>query len=228
MRLILADEWRERVAPYHFPSYFSLPLRMMYDSWQDPSDPLGSLLEVFKWARIVAAHDVFPSVFVAQVALESGFGKSQDSLLGVKATKQDILDGTYKKMRTKEVFRDKDIQALGDDLVSIDHVYSDGSKLVTCYQLFHFQPGLEDDFEKFLRVYELHYTKYHKERPNPRWGPEDFILNVTQAHPPYATDKEYADKLLAIIKTRDLHSLDTEFAVNWWANKLKERKHEQE
>jgi hypothetical protein len=186
---------------------------LAYAGWKDPTDPLGSLLEVFKWARIAGAHGIFPSVFAGQVFHESDLGLKQDAILGIKATEADIAAGTTKRLRTWEVLKPSAVEKLKErgDWIENIKVYPDGMIECKCWQLFHFQEGLSDDFERLITICEKGWVKYGKPRPQKGWTPLDFLRKVTQGPPAYATDKEYADQVMARIIAFDLVMLDEGF-----------------
>lgn len=213
MRFITTEEWRFRVAPLHLPTCFSMPLRHTYSRWKDTTDPLGSLLEVFKYAALAPEHDILPSVFTGQIIHESNYGLKQDALLGIKATAKDIENGTWRKLKTWERVTARQMEALKNsgDFIELIKARQDGLFDVSCWQRFHFEPGLIDDFELFFKVYKLHYEKYHKPKPGPGCTPRQFLETVTQAQPPYATDTTYTDKVMGVIKACDLESMDFAF-----------------
>jgi hypothetical protein len=197
----------------HFPSWFSEPLKLSFDAWKDDTDSLGSLLEVFKWAGIAGAHGIFPSVFVGQIFHESNLGLSQSAILGIKARQSDIKNGTFKRLKTREVLTSRQVDALktAGDFISVEKVYPDGLIEVKCYQLFHYKEGLADDFEELLNIYERYWNKYNKPKVTRSWTPRDFLEKVTQGPPAYATGKEYVDLVMGHIERFKLASLDAGF-----------------
>jgi hypothetical protein len=215
MRLITADEWRTRVS---LPGFCATPIKLAYQDWKDPSDPLGSLVEVIKWATLAPQYLVPPSVFAGQVFLESDMGAKQDALLGVKATKKDYENGTWKRMRTTEHFSKNEIErlekideTLPNDKKTIIDILGETSQgsgffIVKCWQDFHFEEGLVDDFEKYFKF----YTNRKPDRE--KWfksGPEEYLKNVTVAPPySYATDVKYVGLVMSKIKRYSLHQLD--------------------
>lgn len=212
MRSISEPEWQIRVGAYNLPSYFSAPLRLSYQGWKDPTDPLGSLLEVFKWAYIAGQHSIMPSVFAGQVFLESGMGEKQDAILGIKARQSDYVAGTVKRMKTHEVFSPAVVEAMKKEGRYIETVrtYPDGMVEIVCWQDFHYKEGLADDFALLLDIYErVYWKKWGKPRPQASWSPRDFLEKVTQAYPAYATDKLYTNLVLSIIKRYELYKMDT-------------------
>jgi hypothetical protein len=207
MPKLTAEDWAGRIGSYHFPSQFGPPLKSVYSSWQDPSDPLGSLLEVFKWARMAPGRGVPPSVFVAQVCLESGYGLKQDAILGVKATKADIAAGTFKRLRTREQLPKRAVEAMerdGDLIEVVRQVPGTDLYEVSCWQLFHWAPGLADDFELYFKIYERLHPDLGK------WidDPERFVRGACSGSKAYATDAAYPSKVLAIISWHGLRKMD--------------------
>lgn len=209
-KISIAD-WQQRILPYGFPSTYSIPLRLSYDAWKDPTDPLASLLEVFKWARIAGLHGIMPSVFVGQVFLESNMGLKQDALLGIKARSDDYKNGTVKRMRTHEVFSASEVerQKIAGNYIETVRTFKDGMQEIVCWQDFHYEDGLADDFTIMLDIYErVYWKKWGKPRPLNSWSPCDFLEKVTQAPPAYASDKNYVNLVLSIIRRYELTWLD--------------------
>lgn len=215
MKIIGYHDWVDRIAPMQLPDWYSEPLKITYDAWKDPTDPLGSMLEVFKWARIAGYHGIFPSVFAGQVFHESDLGLKQDAILGIKATAKDMKEGTYKRLRTREVVKpsQEDGMKRCGEFIERVKVLPDGMVEVKCWQNFHFQEGLSDDFEKLLSIYEMYHTKYNKPRVQRGWTPRDFLEKVTQADPAYATGEGYADSVMGHINRFKLAQLDAGFPV---------------
>lgn len=204
------EDWIERVAPYHFGSNYAMPIRLLAGNWKDPSDPLGSLLEVLKWARKAPDYDCNPAVVAAQVSLESNFGLKQDALLGVKASKTDIANGTFKRLATHEVFTMAEIERVkaAGDLIEIQReVKGTNPRLywIKCYQLFHFVPGLDDDFEKYFRFYQNRKPKRARYMRNT----EAFIRYACEEPYAYATDDKYIDLIMGLVRKYHLEDLNT-------------------
>lgn len=222
MRIITKEEWIKRIL---LPNQCSRPLKLSYDDWKDPSDPLGSLVEIIRFSLTSKAYQVLPSVFAGQVYLESDMGLKQDALLGVKATKSDYEKGTWKKMWTNEHFRKPEIERLerADEALSeVDKVKpivvretSPGSDvfIVKCRQDFHYEPGLQDDFERYFRYYERREPNrmewFEKINSDPVKKAEDYLSNVTVGPPwKYATDVKYVSLVMSKIKKYELWRLD--------------------
>lgn len=203
------EDWINRVAPFHFPSNYASPIKALAAVWKDLTDPLGSLLETLKWARLATDYDCNPAVFVAQVVLESDFGLKQDALLGIKATKTDIANGTYKRFATREVFTEQEVERVraAGDLISIEsEVKGSSPKLyrIRCYQLFHYEEGLQDDFERYFR----YYVNRKPKRARYMRDTESFIRYACEAPYAYATDDKYVPMILNVVKKYHLEDLN--------------------
>jgi len=203
------EDWIGRISPLHFPSNYAVPIQMLASVWKDTTDPLGSLLEMLKWARLAPDYDCNPAIFVAQVALESNFGLKQDALLGIKATKADIAAGTYKRLATREVFTAEEVERVraAGDLISIEsEVKGSSPKLyrIRCYQLFHYEEGLNDDFERYFRYYSNRKPK----RARYMRDTESFIRYACEAPYAYATDDKYVPMILSVVKQYHLEDLN--------------------
>ena len=204
---ITQEEMAGRIAAKHITSQFGPPLKSLAGSWKDPTDPLGSLLEIFKWARIAPSRGVPPSVFVAQVCLESGYGQRQDALLGIKATAADLAAGTFKRLKTREQVPEKVVATLekaGDLIEIIRQVPGTDLYEVVCWQLFHWQEGLADDFERYFRIYE----RLHPDLKQWMDDPVKFIHAACSGAKAYATDPQYPSKIIAIISWHGLRKMD--------------------
>lgn len=204
------------------------PLDLMFPMWADPSVPLASLLEVFKWGRIALKSGVPASVLIGQVFHESDRGKKQDSLLGIKATAECKRKGCFKLMRTRETYSPKEVERLktlpvpapyleelkakgytpqGWYLRTVE-VMPSGKIDIACLQEFHYQPGLSDDLERFVKIYDIHFTKFHKPRWRSGWDARKFLTYVTQAEPAYATGSGYVESVMNWISKFNLEVLD--------------------
>ena len=137
-------------------------------------------------AQASAAATKIPASFtVAEAALESGWGVSQlaaqgFNLFGVKADK--AWKGDTLTMRTREFLKGKWVI-----VPALWRKYADWR-------------GCIDDHAKFLLT-------------NPRYKPafsctdgESFARAVAKAG--YATDPQYADKIISVIRAHDLATLD--------------------
>lgn len=204
------EDWIEKVAPFHFPSNYARPIQGLSAVWKNTVDPLGSLLEMLKWARLAPTYDCNPAVFVAQVVLESNFGLKTDALLGIKATKADIEAGTYKRLATREVFTAEQVEKVraAGDLISIEsEVKGSIPKLyrIRCYQKFHFEPGLADDFERYFR----YYVNRKPKRARYMRDTESFIRYACEEPYAYATDDKYVSMILSVVKRYALEDLNS-------------------
>ena len=204
------EDWIERVAPFQFPSNYATPIKLLAGNWKDTTEPLGSLLEMLKWARLAPDYDCNPAIFAAQVSLESNFGLKQDALLGIKATKADIQNGTYKRLATREVFPMKEIERVkaAGDLIAIEsEVKGTEPRLyrIRCYQLFHYEPGLSDDFERYFR----YYMNRKPNRARYMRDTESFIRYACEEPYAYATDDKYVPMIMSVVRQYRLEDLNT-------------------
>jgi hypothetical protein len=200
----------------------------MLPAWKDPTAPLASLLEVFKWGQIALKSGIPASVLIAQVYHESNGGKSQDSLIGIKANAECRKKGCMKLMRTRETYSPAEVERLktlpvpatyleelkskgynpqGWYLRTVETMPS-GKIDIACLQEFHYLPGLEDDLERFIRVYDIHFTKFKKPRWRQGWDARKFLPYVTQAEPAYATGAGYVESVMAWFYKFNLEVLD--------------------
>ena len=191
----------------------SIPLRetTMFRDWKDDVNPLGSLLEMLSGARVAGLHGIFPSVITGQLMHEAGMNPNRKAPLGIKATKADILAGTWAELSTLEVLC---ISAVNDlaragKLQKVIRVLPDGRQEVRCLQKFHFEPGLRDDLLKVVDVYEKFWTRDKKPRPRAGWTPADFLRLVTQASPAYATGGGYVESVMHYVEKYRLDVLDS-------------------
>lgn len=189
------------------------PLRetTLFHDWKDEVNPLGSLLEMLSGARVAGLHGIFPSVITGQLMHEAGMNPNRKAPLGIKATRADIEAGTWAELSTLEVLR---IAAVNDlaragKLQKVLRVLPDGRQEVRCLQKFHYEPGLRDDMLKVVEVYEKFWTRDKKPRPRAGWTPEDFLRNVTQARPAYATGGGYVESVLYYVGKYRLDVLDS-------------------
>lgn len=204
MKEISKQDWTSRIAPYHFPNQFSDTLKLAFDKWQDPKDPLGSLLEVIKFSMLAPFHGIRADVFAGQIFHESQLGLHEECLLGIKARAQDIADGKAVRLRTLEILQPKDIAKLKasdppDFIENVGDPLPDGRQEIRCYQMFY-ADSFQGNFERYFEIYEK-----HPERLAHLSSAADFLGNVTEKF--YATGLNYARAVMGHIQEFKLDQL---------------------
>jgi hypothetical protein len=202
------EEWGSRIDDYHFPQRYAEPLKLSFEDWKDPSDPLGSLLEIFKFSKFSPEFGVKPSVTAGQFFLESDMGRSQNAIVGIKASKTDIANGTFKEYPTYEELSEEAVQDLdkAGKLIHVEREVVPGRYLVKCLQKFHYEEGLQDDADLFWRYYERREPTRFQFLKAP---PETYLRSVTVGPPwKYATDHDYVGKVMSKIVKYKLAELD--------------------
>jgi hypothetical protein len=209
------------------------PLDLMLPKWLDPINPLANLLEGFKWSALALKSGIPASVLLGQMFHESNKGQNTDSLFGIKATSECHKNGCFKLMRTRETISLMEVERLKKLPVPAPYLSElkskgynpqgwylrtvetmpNGKADVSCLQEFHFLPGMADDLERFIRVYQLHFNTFHKPHWRPGWDARKFLTVVTQAEPAYATGAGYVDSVMLWINKFNLEVLDKDIAI---------------
>jgi flagellum-specific peptidoglycan hydrolase FlgJ len=131
---------------------------------------------------------IFPSVKLAQMALETGWGKAipANNAFGIKAkgATGKYWDGSVYNSRTKEVINGQTIS------------------IVDGFRAYESVQDSISDHNEFLKV----NSRYTKAGVFSAATPEDQARALLAAG--YATDPGYADKLISIINKYGLKSLD--------------------
>lgn len=138
---------------------------------------------------IVQSYGLFPSVFLSQAALESGWGSSSlvqyHNLFGRKCGQEPCVEITTNEER-------------GGVLVKEIHKFQVYDSL---------ESAIQDYCEKFFRKYESGHPVFLIDTTSPA----NFVAGITSAPRPYsryATDSRYEWKVLSIIRDYDLEAYD--------------------
>ena len=150
-----------------------------------------------------AGTKLFPSVKMAQLGLETGWGKSVkgNNLTGIKAYGNWL--GKVISFSTREEVNGIDQYFKGTNEVypSITAVPA-GVDYQTLFRYYETAADSIRDHSKFL----LTNTRYTKAGVFNATTPEAQAIALENAH--YATDSDYSEKLIRIIKTNNLKRLD--------------------
>lgn len=138
---------------------------------------------------IVQSYGLFPSVFLAQAALESGWGSSSlaqhYNLFGRKCGHSPCVEIVTNEERNGYMVKEVHKFQMYDSLEEAIHDYC----------------------QKFYRKYESGHPVFLIDTTSPA----DFVAGITSAPRPYsryATDSGYAWKLRSIIRDYDLEKYD--------------------
>jgi len=208
---LTAEDWTDKIAPYHFADEWAEPIRLIWGSWEAS---LEALLETLKCARLAPLHEVLASAFLGQLLCESGMGKHQECLLGEKATASDIAACNFIRIPTLELLDDQGvagIQVAGDFIAFTGRQSKDGSrKEIRCYQKFYHPQDarqvIPGDWDRWLHFYEAH-------KPNRaqflQAGTAEFLRNVTCSSPyAYATGEDYVKSIMELVDELKLDELN--------------------
>ena len=146
---------------------------------QDFLDKMGPVAQ-----EIIPGYGLWPSVFLAQAALESGWGRSWLAINANNYFGRKCLQLPCIEIKTPE--------------------YRKGQRMIEehSFQIYcTIQDAVHGYCQQFFRRYESGAPVYDMDASTP----ETFIRSVGRR---YATDPDYADKVLAIIRRYDLQKYD--------------------
>lgn len=158
----------------------------------------GEFIKAFlPYARETEEKSGISAVFIlAQAALESAWGSAApgNMFFGVKDT--DGINGNEQLLTTTEYSQRADIKF--PEIISIEPVIRDGKK--------YFKYRVKDYFRKYETPGDCFNDHAQFFKVNSRYqfalkvsdDPEQFALQVASAG--YATDPEYSDKLITVIR----------------------------
>lgn len=157
--------------------------------------------------RVAKSYNLYPSVMLAQAALESGWGSSSlstqyNNYFGIKSTG---YSGGSVDMPTWEWI--------------VDPSHPDGGYAVTIVGGFRSYESSEESFRDYAQFLEGNPRRYAGGFRDIAATPFEAIENIHSGKHHgvggYATDPDYASKISSIIRTYQLEQLDNEPTLNY-------------